>query len=69
MKRRMVIQKIKREAQRKGLAFEVVEMTRHTGIVVNGFRSALGRHSEVPDGTAKAFWKQFEEVLGKGWWR
>lgn len=69
MKRGDVIKKIQREARRQGLPFEVVELSRHTGIVVDGFRSTLGRHNEVPDGTARAFWKQFEGVLGKGWWR
>jgi len=29
----------------------------------------LGRHAEVPDGTARAFFDQFADEFGKGWWR
>jgi len=69
MKRGDVIKKVQREAKRQGRSFEVVELTNHTGLVVDGFRSTLGRHGEIPEGTARAFFKQFEVVLGKGWWR
>ena len=69
MKRRQVIERIRREAKRQGIEFSVVELTNHTGVIVGEVRSTLGRHSEIPDGTAQAFWKQFEAVLGKGWWR
>ncbi len=61
--------RVRAEALRQGIPIEIVEMTRHTAIVVGGFRSTLGRHSEVPDGTARAFWRQFDVVFGKGWWR
>lgn len=69
MKRTAVIKKIKAEAQRQGKSFEVVELTNHTGIVVGGFRSILKRHSEIDDLTARKFFDQFADVLGKGWWR
>lgn len=69
MKRTAVIKKLKAEAKRQGKTFEVVELTRHTGIVVGGKRSTLGRHSEVDEVTAGKFFDQFAEVLGKGWWR
>lgn len=69
MKRRQVIQRVAREAKRQGLDFSVNELTNHTALVVDGLRSTIGRHAEIPDGTARAFWKQFESVLGKGWWR
>lgn len=69
MKRSQVIQKVKKAARAQGLRFEVVELTNHTGVVVAGHRSTLGRHREIPEGTARAFWKQFECVLGEGWWR
>ena len=69
MNRRQVIKKITDEAKRQGLDFEVVELTRHTGIVVDGFRSTVGRHAEVPEQAARSLWKQFEDTLGKGWWR
>ena len=69
MNRRDVIKKVQREAKAQGLTFTTVELTRHTGIVVGGFRSTLGRHTEIPEQAARAFWKQFEQVLGERWWR
>ena len=68
MKRRAVIKKIEAAAKERGLAFEVTELTNHTGITVGGKRSTLGRHSEVDEITARKFFKQFSEVLGEGWW-
>lgn len=69
MKRTAVIKKIKAEAKSRGKSFEMVELKNHTGIVVDGVRSTLGRHSEVDDVTARKFFDQFAEVFGKGWWR
>ena len=69
MNRRDVIKKLKAEAKRQGLSFEVVELTNHTGIVIDGKRSTLGRHAEVPDSTARKFFDQYSDKLGKGWWR
>ena len=69
MKRRAVIKMIKTAARSQGLDFREVELTNHTGIVVGQTRSTLGRHSEIADGTAYAFFKQFESEFGKGWWR
>lgn len=69
MKRAAVLKKIKAEAKRQGKTFETVELTNHTGIVVGGLRSTLGRHNEIDDLTAKKFFDQFADVLGKGWWR
>jgi hypothetical protein len=69
VKRGDVIRKLQAEAKRRGLPFEVVELTNHTGIVVDGKRSTLGRHGEVPDVTARKFFEQFSDKLGKGWWR
>lgn len=69
MKRAAVLKRIKAEAKRQGKTFETVELTNHTGIVVGGLRSTLGRHNEIDDLTAKKFFDQFADVLGKGWWR
>ena len=69
MKRRAVIKMVKVAAQARGLHFREVELTNHTGIVVGQTRSTIGRHSEIADGTAYAFFKQFDSELGKGWWR
>lgn len=69
MKRTAVLKKIKAEAKRQGHDFETVELTNHTGIIVGGLRSTLGRHNEIDDVTARKFFDQFADVLGKGWWR
>lgn len=69
MKRRTVIGKIKAEAKAKGLAFQTIELTNHTAIIVGGKRSTLARHSEIADDVARMFFAQYQEVLGKGWWR
>jgi hypothetical protein len=69
MKRRAILKRIKAAAHSQGLEFREVELTNHTGIVVGETRSTLGRHSEIAEGTAHAFFKQFEKELGKGWWR
>lgn len=69
MKRQAVLNRIKTAARAAGLEYCEVELTNHTGIVVGSTRSTVGRHSEIADGTARAFFKQFEQELGKGWWR
>lgn len=69
MKRAAVLKKIKAEAKRQKTTFEIVELTNHTGVIVGGHRSTLGRHAEIDDTTAKKFFEQFAPVLGKGWWR
>ena len=69
MKKQAVLKKIKTAAKAHGLEYREVELTNHTGIIVGETRSTIGRHSEVADGTARAFYKQFENELGKGWWR
>lgn len=69
MKRRDVIQRLKKEAKRRGLAFGIEELTNHTGIWVGECRSTLGQHTEIPDVAAHSFWDQFAVELGKGWWR
>jgi hypothetical protein len=69
MKRRDVLKKLKTAAKRAGLDFEEYELTNHTGIRVGGTASTLARHSEVDDVTARRFFDQFADELGKGWWR
>jgi hypothetical protein len=69
VKRGVVLRKIKAEAKRQGKSFDTVELTNHTGVIVDGFRSTLGRHNEIDDVTARKFFDQFAEVFGKGWWR
>jgi len=68
VKRQAVLRRIKIAARKAELDYREVELTNHTG-VVGGTRSTIGRHSEIADGTARAFFKQFEQELGKGWWR
>jgi len=69
VKRTAVLKKLKAEAKRRGLEFEIVELSNHTGVVVGGTRSTLGRHTEVDEVTVGKFFDQYAEVLGKGWWR
>jgi len=69
MNKRAVLKKIRDAAKAQGLDYREVELTNHTGIVVGNTRSTIGRHTEVAEGTAWAFYKQIEEELGKGWWR
>jgi len=69
VRRQAVLRRIKIAARKAELDYREVELTNHTGVVVGGTRSTIGRHSEIADGTARAFFKQFEQELGKGWWR
>jgi hypothetical protein len=69
MKRRDVLKKLKTAAKNAGLDYTEYELTNHTGIKVGGTASTLGRHSEVDDLTARKFFDQFANELGRGWWR
>jgi len=69
MKRTAVLKKIKVAARKAGVEYGTVELTNHTGVIVGSVRSTLGRHAEIDDVTARKFFDQFQEVLGKGWWR
>ena len=69
MKRKAVIDKLKKAAKSAGLEYDQYELTNHTGITIGGKASTLGRHSEIDDLTAHKFFEQFAAVLGKGWWR
>jgi len=69
VRRRQVLGKVKRAARSAGLQYSEVELKRHTGVVVGGLRVTISRTTEINEGTAEAFWKQFDAVLGKGWWR
>ncbi|MDR0783332.1 MAG: ribonuclease PH [Propionibacteriaceae bacterium] len=71
MKRYKVIKKLKDEAKRLGIPFQMTELSKHTGIEIGATRSTLSRSSsDFPDQTAHDFWDQFAvELGGKGWWR
>ena len=69
MKRTAVISKLKKAAKKQGLFFAQYELTNHTGITVGEAASTLSRHSEIDDVTARKFFDQFANELGKGWWR
>ncbi len=69
MRRKEVISKVRTAAKAADLTFDQVELTNHTGIIVGDFRSTIGRHNEVDNITAGKFFKQFEVVLGEGWWK
>lgn len=69
MKRTAVVKKLKKAAKAAGLSFEQVELTRHTSFKVGTSAHTLKRHSEIDEVTARAFFAQYADVLGKGWWR
>jgi hypothetical protein len=69
VKRTEVLRRLRRAARAADVPFEVVELTNHTGVIVGGRRSTPGRHAEIDDVTARRFFDQFADVLGKGWWR
>ena len=69
MKRTAVLKKLRKAAKGAGLDYTEVELTNHLGVTVGSVRSTIGRHNEVAEGTVQAFYKQYEDILGKGWWR
>jgi len=69
VKRKAVIDRLRDEARRRGLVYLTEELTNHTAFHVGGHRSTLKRHTEIDETTARAFWDQFADVLGRGWWR
>lgn len=70
MKRKAVLDKIRKAARAAGLAFEITELTRHTAVRVGSTTRTLGRHAEVDDITARELFDHFTDQLGgKGWWR
>ncbi|KXA68021.1 hypothetical protein HMPREF3223_00347 [Cutibacterium avidum] len=70
MKRKAVLDRLRKQAQLRGLDFELTELTRHTSVRVGRTSRTLGRHAEVDDKTAHKFFDQFaDEFGGKGWWR
>lgn len=69
MKRTAVIKKLKSEAKRRGLEFEEISLTRHDAYRIGNTTRTLGRHREIDDVTARKFFDQYAQELGKGWWR
>lgn len=70
MKRKADIARLRAEAKARGLAFELIELTRHSAIRIGETTRTLGRHAEVDDLTARKYFDQFaDEFGGKGWWR
>lgn len=69
MKRKAVLDKLKAEAAAQGKQFSIVELKKHSGVIVGNHRSTLGRHSEIDEVTVGKFYKQFSDELGEGWWR
>lgn len=69
MKRTAVTKRLKTEAKRRGLDFAVVGLTRHDAVRVGQTTRTIGRHNEIDDVTARKFFDQYSNELGKGWWR
>ena len=64
-----MVKKLKKAAKAKGLEFEEINLTNHGAIRIGKTTRTLGRHSEIRDNAAREYFKQFENELGKGWWR
>ena len=69
MKRHAVIKKLRTEARKRGLEFEEIRLTRHDAYRVGDTTRTLGRHNEIDDLAARKLIDQFQDKLGKGWWR
>lgn len=69
MKRHAVIKKLRAAARRRGLEFEEISLTRHDAYRVGSTTRTLGRHNEIDDLAVRKFFDQFQDELGKGWWR
>ena len=64
-----MLKKLKQEAKVRDLDFSITELTNHTAVTVGTTSRTLGRHVEIDDLTARKFFDQFSDELGKGWWR
>ena len=64
-----MIKRIAKAAKSAGVKFSTEELKNHTGLIVGGVRTTIGRHSEISEGTAEALYRQLQPALGKGWWR
>ena len=69
MKRNAVLKKLKQEAKARDLDFSTTELTNHTAVTVGTTSRTLGPHVEIDDPTARKFFDQFSDELGKGRWR
>jgi hypothetical protein len=69
MKRSEVLKRLKTAAKNANLQYSEYELTNHTGVKIGTIKSTLGRHNEIDDVTAHKFFDQFQNALGKGWWR
>lgn len=68
MKRSAVIKKIRQGAKNAGAAFEMSELTRHTGIRCGGVATTVPRHNEITEQMAETIYKQLAPALGERWW-
>jgi len=64
-----LIRRTRVAAEAQGREFREVDLADHVGIIVGQTRSTIGSSLEVADGTAAAFFRHFEDELGKKWWR
>ena len=70
MKKRDLIRKINSEAKRQGLPSAHLETDgKHDKLVLRSVRTPIGRHKEIPAGTAENIMKEYEQLFGEDWWR
>jgi hypothetical protein len=68
-KRRDILNKLKAAARTAGLDFEVVEGGRDALFIIQGLRTPVGRHTEIPNRDAENIYKEAVPKLGEGWWK
>jgi hypothetical protein len=70
MKRRDLINLIKREAKRQGVVWELVEEgANHTKYRLGTKMIPIPRHREIGDVTTRRIRNEAAEVLGERWWQ
>ncbi|CAM4049924.1 hypothetical protein [Corynebacterium belfantii] len=69
-KRVEIIKRIKRQAKRAGVNYQLSEGGRHSIIRLGSSRPIpIPRHREIAENTTAAIYKQTEQQLGKDWWK
>lgn len=70
MKRRDLVNKIKKAAKDRGSTWEFDrEGANHEIYTLDSITVPIPRHNEINEMTAEGIMKECEEILGRGWWR
>ncbi len=67
---RDIVKRIRREAARKGLAFELDrEGANHSVYRLDGLLIPIPRHRDIGERLTELIYRECQEKLGRGWWR